>query len=117
VHELSLVQSLLDSLRSIAGKEDRRIARVNLRAGKMLGVVEDSLRFYFETVTKGTEFERTVLALNVAHPAVKCRACGAESGVVDWKFACSVCGSDDVEMVSGREFVIESVELEDAQSD
>ena len=113
MHELSLVHSLIESLRGLSAKEGRRILKVNLRAGKMLGIAEDSLKFYFETATKGGKFEGTILNLSVVLPRLKCRSCGVESEIVDWKFSCPACGSEDVELISSREFVIESVELED----
>jgi Zn finger protein HypA/HybF involved in hydrogenase expression len=49
-------------------------------------------------------------------PAVlHCRACEREWRIDFPDFRCTACGSPDVEVMSGNEFEVESIEVEEAE--
>ena len=108
MHELAITQSVVDA---VVEKLDGAAVRVlTLEIGRLSGVVPDSVRFCFDLVAAGTALEGA--ALNIVEPvgAGTCRACGADFAMED-AFPLCPCGSADVEVTSGRQLKIMSVEV------
>jgi len=113
MHEVSLCESILDILKETAAKEGAtKVTSVRLRIGEMAGVVDDSLRFAFEIVTKGTLAEGAKLDIEDVPLTARCRSCGREFHIVGYAFSCKHCDSPEIEVVSGREMTIEDIDLE-----
>jgi len=113
MHEVSICESILDILKDQAeehGKE--RVTRVKLLVGEMAGVVEDAMRFSFEVVTKGTLADGAELVMESSPLTARCRDCGGEFRVEGYAFSCPGCGSPSIEIVSGRELMVEDIDLE-----
>ena len=67
MHEIGIAESILQAVRTeMEPHAGARPVRVAVRVGAMSGVDRDSLAFCFEAITKGTEFEALVLALEEA---------------------------------------------------
>jgi hydrogenase nickel incorporation protein HypA/HybF len=88
-----------------------RVERVNLQVGKLSAVVPDSLRFCFEVVAKGTPLEGAELHIEELPVTARCRACRHEWTIEGPAFTCPECASGDLELLSGRELDIRSIEL------
>ena len=113
MHELSLVASVFEVLEDEARKHDaRRVTRVTLRVGAMAGVVPDLLESAFEIYKKGTLAESACLEIVIVAVRLRCPDCGGEAVREDTDFSCAGCGSRRVEIVEGRDLVVERVELE-----
>jgi hydrogenase nickel incorporation protein HypA/HybF len=113
MHEVSICESILDVLMEEAAKNKAsRINQVTLKIGEMAGVVEDALRFAFEVVTEGTLAEGAKLTVIDVPLTAKCRSCGNEFHVVGYAFSCKRCDSPEIEIISGREMLIEEIDLE-----
>jgi hydrogenase nickel incorporation protein HypA/HybF len=113
VHELSLVASVFEVLEDEARKHDaRRVTRVTLRVGAMAGIVPELLESAFETYQKGTIAETARLEIVVVPVRLRCPDCGGEAVREDTDFSCAGCGSRRVEIIEGRDLVVERVELE-----
>jgi len=108
VHELAITQSLVDAIVERLG--DARVTTVNLRIGKVSGVVPDAVRFCFDLVAEGTPVAGARLHIDVPSGEACCRGCGAVFAVDDLVLLCS-CGSADVELRRGGELLISSVEV------
>jgi hydrogenase nickel incorporation protein HypA/HybF len=109
VHELSITQSVVDLVAERAA--GRTVVAVNLRVGRLSGVVPDAMQFCFEIASAGTPVEGAGLEIEEIDGQISCRSCGLESPVDDLVLLCS-CGSADVEVVAGQELTVVSVELE-----
>jgi hydrogenase nickel incorporation protein HypA/HybF len=108
VHELSITQSIVDT---IADKtEDAKVIGILLEIGKFSGVVPDSVRFCFDLVTDGTRLQGARLDITEPPGRVHCRACQTDQELTDTIPLCS-CGSADVEIIDGRQLRIKSVEV------
>jgi len=113
MHELSICESILDIMQEQAAEHGKsRVTRIKLVVGEMAGVVEDALRFSFEVVTKGTLAEGASLEIEVLPITARCKDCGREFGVEGYAFSCAHCGSPSIEVVSGRELMVEDMDLE-----
>lgn len=109
---MALCEAIVGTVSQHAG--DRRVARVQLRIGHLRQVVPDALTFNWEVRTKGTELEGSVLDIESVPATVRCGACDGETTLDMPVMACGSCWSRDVELLTGEEFAIVSLELADA---
>lgn len=108
MHELAITQSIVDAVTDhTAGA---KVAVVNLRVGKLSGVVPDAMRFCFDMVTDGTPLHGARLDIDEPAGRAWCRRCGDDFALADLVLLCP-CGSADVEVLSGRELSVMSVEV------
>ncbi|MEO9220723.1 MAG: hydrogenase maturation nickel metallochaperone HypA [Mycobacteriaceae bacterium] len=108
MHELAITQSVVDAVSEHT--DGAPVASVRLRIGKLSGVVPDALRFCFELVTEGTGLQGADLVIDEPAGAGHCRTCGIDLELADLILLCP-CGSADVEVTSGRELTVQSIEV------
>ena len=108
MHELAITQGLVEAVLKRTG--DRHVTGVNLRIGPLSGVLPDAVRFCFEVVSADTPLAGAALTIDEPAGRARCRSCRDEFVLEDMFLLCP-CGSADVEIVSGRELVVTSVEV------
>lgn len=113
VHELSLSSAIVNTVAKHAG--GRRVTVVSLRVGRLRQVVPDTLEFYFEFVARDSVCEGARLEQEVIPARLRCRGCGDEWEIEIPAFRCPACAGSDVEVASGDEFEVESIEVEEAE--
>jgi hydrogenase nickel incorporation protein HypA/HybF len=115
MHEMGLateiVRIVTDSIP--ADMAHPRVARVNLKVGKLAAVVPQSLLFCFEIAAKETLAEGAQLHIEEIAVSARCNTCAAIWEVSEPVFQCPHCSGTSVEMLSGRELDIDSIELEE----
>jgi hydrogenase nickel incorporation protein HypA/HybF len=92
---------------------DPKVARINLKVGKLAAVVPQSLQFCFEIVAKETAAEGAKLIIEEVSVSARCKDCRHQWEIEAAVFYCPKCNSGSVEMLSGRELDIDSIELVD----
>jgi hydrogenase nickel incorporation protein HypA/HybF len=112
MHELSIAAALLTIVAEHAG--GRPVTRVDVRVGALRQVVPGSLRFAFELLAAGTVADGAELVLHEVAVEARCRACGAHSRQDAFPLCCRACGALDVEIVSGEELTVDSLDVADA---
>ena len=114
MHELAIAQSVV----TIADRhaDGRRVASVQLKVGHLRQVVPSALSFAFELVAEGTALEGAKLEIDVVPAAGTCRTCGADTILPDFPLCCAQCGGCDIEVTSGEELLVDSLELEEPTS-
>lgn len=110
MHELSLAGAIVNTAEKHA--RGRRVEVVNLRVGRLRQVVPESLEFYFGFVSKGTLCEGAALRQDLIPGRLRC-GCGQEWTLELPLFKCPECGRVDVEVISGDEFEVDTIELEE----
>ena len=88
-----------------------RVERVNLKIGKLAAVVPDSLRFCFDIVIKDTPLEGAELHIQEMPVLARCKRCGEQWTIHEPVFTCNTCNSGELEILSGCELDIESIEI------
>jgi hydrogenase nickel incorporation protein HypA/HybF len=109
VHELSLVQSIVEACSEKAGSA--RVLRVTLEVGKLSCVMPEALTFCYEVCTRGTVLEGSELEIIPVPGRAVCRACGQRVELHHLLDACR-CGSivfDEQE--GGDDLKIKSMEV------
>lgn len=113
MHELSLIASVFDVLEEKAKEHGAvRVTGVVLKVGVMAGAVPDLLESAFKTYRKGTLAEGARLEIIIVPIRLHCPDCGGEAVREDTDFSCAACGSRRVEIIEGRELVVERIEME-----
>jgi len=115
MHEMGIAKQIIDIATSSIpdGMEDIPVERVNLKVGKLSSVVPDSLRFCFEILSINTPLSGADLNIEVVPILAKCEECKFEWIINEPIFMCKNCKSGSIEIISGRELDITSIELED----
>lgn len=111
MHELSLSSAIVNTVAKHAS--GRRVTRVSLRVGKLRQVVPDTLEFYFEFVARDTVCEGARLEQEFVDARLHCKTCGHDWAIEIPAFHCPQCSGSDVEIASGNEFEVESIEVTD----
>jgi len=113
MHELAVTQSMLNLALEYAEQAGaRRITRINLVVGELSGIVDESVQFYFDFISKGTLAEGAQLSFERLPARFRCRACGQEFALQDGNWVCPACQALGGEVIAGREFYMESIEVE-----
>ena len=114
MHEFSIATSLLSIITEEAVQfQGAKVKTVTLKIGTLSGVVPEALEFAFQVLGEGTVAEGARLVIERVELRIECNACGAASMPTDPFIVCPHCGSGDVEIRSGRELDIVSMEIED----
>ena len=109
MHELAITESIVDAVTERL--PDARITCVRLEIGTLSGVVADSVRFCFDLVTEGTNLEGARLEITEVAGRCHCPVCGADFEP-DGPITLCPCGSIQIEVLSGQELKIASVQCQ-----
>jgi hydrogenase nickel incorporation protein HypA/HybF len=110
---LQIIEIATESIPPDAG--DVRIEKINLKIGKLAAVVPDSLRFCFDVAVKDTPLDGAKLVIQELPVVARCRDCDTQWTISSPAFTCENCNSGSLEILSGRELDVESIEI--AQED
>ncbi len=113
MHELSVTEDILRIANSHAARAGAaRITAIHLVIGEMASFIDDSIQFYFDLLAPGTTAEGARLIFHRIPTRFRCRACNTEfePGGNNWQ--CPQCGALGGEVIAGKEFFVESIEIE-----
>lgn len=115
MHEMGIAMQLVEIATSAIPKdmENVQVEKVNLRLGKLSSVVPDSLRFCFEIITKDTPLAGAELDIEEIEVVAKCNDCNWEWTIKGPVFKCEKCKSGNINILSGQELEISSIEIAD----
>lgn len=89
-----------------------RITAIRLVVGELSGFVGDSIRMYFDPIAENTLAEGAALELVYIKPKLLCSGCGQYFERQRFSFECPRCGGQGKPTEIGKEFYIESIEIE-----
>lgn len=111
MHELSITRNIVAIVTEAA--QGRRVRVVTLEVGTLSGVMADSIAFCFGVVSAETPIAGARLDIRKIDGCGRCRLCGSEFAAPELYSPCP-CGSREVDLISGEELNIKSMELEEA---
>jgi len=94
------------------GNNAKRITKVNVKLGELTGIVDHYVAFYWDMVTKDTIAQGSELNFTKVPVVAHCPDCNENFDVVEYDLTCPKCGKTETEIISGREFLVESIEVE-----
>jgi hydrogenase nickel incorporation protein HypA/HybF len=109
VHELSLCDAIVGTTMKHA--DGRAVKKVTVRIGHLRQVVPDALQFGWELLTESTDLKGAELVIEQVPATVSCNECAAETTLDMPIFVCGVCGSFEVKLLTGEEFLIVSMDV------
>ncbi|HOK26726.1 MAG TPA: hydrogenase maturation nickel metallochaperone HypA [Bacteroidales bacterium] len=113
MHELGIAENLVSIVLEVAGNEKlTKVTKVNVSIGEMSQVVPDLLETAFQVTVAGTIAENAELEMEIVPVKLKCMDCDAEFEIHENIFVCENCGSQQVEIISGTEMFVKSIEGE-----
>ncbi|MHB8110873.1 MAG: hydrogenase maturation nickel metallochaperone HypA [Syntrophorhabdaceae bacterium] len=113
MHELSVTGHLLDITLEHAGKAmASKVLSINLVIGDLTGFIDESIRFYFDILSEGTKAHGALLKISRIPVRAVCGLCRAQFSPGEGRWRCPLCGGSLNEIVGGREFYVESIEVE-----
>ncbi len=112
MHELSITESILSIALEKANEiKSGKITKINVTLGELSGVVDECVKFYFDFLSKDTIAAEASLCFERPSVQLRCRSCGSVfSPENDW--TCPDCRENKIEVVSGRECYVSSIEVE-----
>jgi len=109
------MSNILDIVLEYAGKAGaQKVSRINLLVGDLSDLIPEWMQTYFDFVSKDTIAENAKLEINRIPAVIRCKKCSHQFTLEkeNWQFSCPQCQSAEIELVSGREFTVESIEVE-----
>lgn len=114
MHELSVAREIVTIVREHTRRlNPGHVTKVNVRLGMSAGVVAGSLQLAFQALTADDTLRQAVLAIDEVPFRVRCHACATESENPDGLRICGACGKTNVEILSGTELEVSTIEMEE----
>lgn len=105
-----IVAAILQELKKRPGYQPKRI---KVKVGEMLHLEPESVKMHYAFLTKGTPLEKAELDLSEVKVTLYCWQCNHVMEVEDHHLLlCTYCSTTDVEVMSGNEVLIDSIEME-----
>jgi hydrogenase nickel incorporation protein HypA/HybF len=119
MHEMGIALQIIEIASASIPKSETpvQVEKVNLKVGKMAAIVSDSLRFCFEIAAKDSLLAGAVLHIEEVPVRARCKDCHDEWTIGEPVFQCPQCGSGKLDIISGRELNIESIEIADEEAE
>jgi len=113
MHELPISENILEIALSNANKaKAKRITDIYLVIGQLSSFIDESIQFYWDIISKDTIAEGAELHFNRIPAKFQCKRCENSFGLDGADFQCPRCSSTEIEIKSGREFYLDSIEVE-----
>ncbi len=112
MHEYPITLEIVRIAEETARAKGGVVKAIHLVVGEDSGFIGESIQMYFDVISEGTLADGATLTIKDVKPKMKCDACGALFERKRYSFTCPHCGGDGSPTEIGKEFYIESVDLE-----
>ena len=112
MHELAVTEDILKiSLEEAEKYHPNRVSDIFLTIGRLSSIVDDSVQFYWDHISKDTLCEGAILHFNRPPAIFKCNKCGQEFEITEDLLPCPVCKSFNLKILSGDEMQVDHIEI------
>lgn len=115
MHEISLVQGLIQQLHTIARDNGTtKVLKITLAVGPLSGVVIDSFQFGFDILSKEDDLvQGAELVIDIPEVTYRCSSCSKEMVTNgDRPEECLVCHERLLIAEGGQDLILQQVEME-----
>lgn len=119
MHEMGIAMEIIDiaSASIPADMQGARVERVNIQVGRLSAIVPASLRFCFDIAAKETPLAGAELVIEEIPVEARCKECSHHWFIHEPVFICEKCESSSLDLLSGRELDIKSIEIVEKEDD
>jgi len=113
MHEMSIARNLLEICLKMADeKKAKAIKSIQISVGILTNIEPHYLETAFNQIKQDSIARKADLIISVCDLEGVCKQCGQEFRSSDYSIACSQCKSHDIEILRGKDMMIDSMELE-----
>jgi hydrogenase nickel incorporation protein HypA/HybF len=118
MHELPATRGILEvALEAAERVGSPAILSIDIVVGELTSIVDDSVQFYFDMLSRGTVAAGASLRFRREPALARCGGCGdAFEARPPLPRTCPGCGSRHLSVTGGQAFYIESIEVADEGS-
>lgn len=110
MHELGILSAVIKTVVDIMAKEGlTAVEKIVLQVGELSGVLPHYVEECYPAAVYKTPLENTKLEMEVIPGIVRCNLCGEEFSAVQYNLKCPKCGSENLEALGGRDFIIKEI--------
>jgi len=115
MHELAVTKSILRlALEHQEKNGGSRVLSIHLVIGEMRNLEEEWIQHYFDYISRGTSAEKACIRVTKKPVDFLCKQCGQHFSAdlkEDRKLLCTHCGSFEYDLFSGRELLVDQLEI------
>lgn len=113
MHELPISESILEiALRHAKADGSSRITNLYLVIGQLASIIDDSVKFYWDIISKDTPAEGAQLHFRRIPTEMMCLNCNKSYIPGKGDLACPTCRGTSVRVLAGDEFFLEAIDVE-----
>jgi len=113
LHEFGITQNILSiALEKATAANASQISKINLVTGELSGIVDECVEFHFGFLSKDTIAAQASLSFHHPPTRLRCRNCATVFSPDNLVWTCPDCHEQAVEIISGRECYVESIEVD-----
>jgi len=118
MHELPVTEGILAVALDAASRHHAsRITTIDLVIDELGSIVDDSIQFYFDLLSRGSPAEGAMLRFRREPAQVVCWGCSRRWSVcAPLPRVCPTCGSAHLQVAGTQAFAVESIEVADEDS-
>lgn len=116
MHEYGITQSIInmvcEHIKSSRYKSPGKVTSIKLVIGELSGVIDESINMYFDVLSLQTPCEGARIVFEKRPAMLECKICNKMFKRNPKTFDCPVCGNGLKLTDHGKEFYVESIEVE-----
>ncbi|WP_305046802.1 hydrogenase maturation nickel metallochaperone HypA [Geoalkalibacter sp.] len=113
MHELGITRSIVEIAERHAREQGAvRVISLTVQIGALSGVIAEAVEFAFEVCAQDSLLEGARLIIDAVPGRGRCRACGAESAMDRFTYACPHCDALALDCIQGEELRILELEVD-----
>ncbi|MBI9067115.1 MAG: hydrogenase maturation nickel metallochaperone HypA [Salinivirgaceae bacterium] len=110
MHELGVVIEVVKTVERFAKANNvSKIDKLVLQIGELSSMIPKYIESCYPAAVDGTIMEETKLEIEILPGNAICKECNSIFNFIQSKGKCSKCGSNDIELISGKEFMIKEI--------
>ncbi|HKL86612.1 MAG TPA: hydrogenase maturation nickel metallochaperone HypA [Treponemataceae bacterium] len=112
MHELGIVMNIAETVEKFAAENEvTQVASITLQVGELSSIVPHYLLECFPAAVDRSDLLRdTELKIEILTANCMCHICNKVYSFMENRKTCPLCGKEDTEIISGREFFIKEIE-------
>ena len=113
MHELAITEGIIRAAVPEAERHGaKRILEIHLKIGELSGVLPECIQYYFDIASRGTIAENARLTVEKIPVRIACPDCGYAGAADRMRIRCPACGGMDFRITGGKEYFVDSLEVE-----